>query len=397
MRNARKVVEGRRGWARCGLTVAVLLGAGCAEEASPTAAAAPSAGQDALVAVDIAAAGDAAAPDDTAPAADAAVAPDVAAAGPDASADAALEVPTTASISAGGWVMQPKEETTKCVLKRLDNAEEIYVTRIRTQLSSGSHHMIIYKSDAATEQLEAVKCTPFTETLAGGNVPLMITQVADDKLQLPAGVAFKLGVHQMIRIEMHFINYTKGAITATGDVHFDTMPKAEVHDEADLLFYGNPDFNIPKGQSYSTPWKFLSVLPGSKVFALTGHTHSLGKSVDIAFSKDGSTPAAPSLLYPADVPYSWSEPPLEVFDPPLEFKQGEGFQYRCTWLNGTGSAVGFGESANKEMCFFWAYYYPSQGYHMCINTGKYQQYTGSESTCCPEDALCDMIKSYLGK
>ena len=26
------------------------------------------------------------------------------------------------------------------------------------------------------------------------------------------------------------------------------------------------------------------------------------------------------------------------------------------------AAVGFGESANNEMCFFWAYYYPSHGF-----------------------------------
>ena len=328
------------------------------------------------------------------------------AAGDDAAAAGAVDVAADVSATApagptfvatsGGWTMQPKDEITMCVLKRLDNPTDVWVTRIRTQLSTGSHHMIIYRSDATDEQLVPQKCTPFTETLAGGNVPLMITQVPTDQLQLPAGVAFKLGPQQMMRIEMHFINYTKDVITPQGTVNFDTMDHALVHDEADLLFYGNPDFSIPKGKSYSTPWKYLDVWPGSKIFALTGHTHALGKSVDIALA-DGGTVTEPSLIYPGDLPFSWSEPPLAQFDPPLEFKDGQGFQYRCTWLNDTNANVGFGESATKEMCFFWAYYYPSKGYRMCINDGKYANYTGSETTCCPDDALCDTIKAYLGK
>ncbi len=328
------------------------------------------------------------------PPADAAVAAGVDIAG-DASPTAADSGPTFA-MTAGGWTMQPKDEVTMCVLQRLDNDSDVWVSRIRTQLSTGSHHMIIYKSDATAEQLVPTKCTPFTETLAGGNVPLMITQVPVDQLQLPQGVAFKLGAHQMMRIEMHFINYTKDPIIPESSVHFDTMAQALVHDEADLLFYGNPDFSIPKGKSYSTPWKYLDVWPGSKIFALTGHTHALGKSVDIALA-NGGTVTEPSLIYPGDVPFSWSEPPMAQFDPPLEFNAGQGFQYRCTWLNDTTATVGFGESATKEMCFFWAYYYPSKGYRMCINDGKYSNYTGSDTTYCPDDALCDTIKAFLGK
>ena len=330
---------------------------------------------------------------------DAAATADVAA-GEDATAvDTQVAPSVTFNMTASGWKMAPKNEITMCMVKRLDNETEVYLNRLRTKLSVGSHHMIVYKTDATEEQLTPFKCTPFTETLAGGNVPLMITQVPDDTLQLPKGVAFKLDAHQMIRIEMHFINFTKDTIEPMGEVNFDTMDVSAVKDTADLLFYGNPDFSIPKGQSYSTPWQFLKVLEGSKIFALTGHTHALGKNVEIAVSKDGSTPETPSLVYPGDLPYSWSEPPLEQFDPPLEFHNGEGFQYRCTWLNTTDTTVGFGESATKEMCFFWAYYYPSQGYHMCINTGKYKGMSGGmigETACCPEDALCSLIKNYLG-
>ena len=50
-------------------------------------------------------------------------------------------------------------------------------------------------------------------------------------------------------------------------------------------------------------------------------------------------------------------------------------------------AVGFGESANDEMCFFWAYYYPSVGPKVCAHTDQ----LGGLNACCPGDALCEYL------
>ena len=89
---------------------------------------------------------------------------------------------------------------------------------------------------------------------------------------------------------------------------------------------------------------------------------------------------------------------MAVYDPPLEFKAGQGFQYRCSWYNGSSKNVRFGESANQEMCFFWAYYYPSKGYRMCINPGKWKQQAPdliTDPVCCPDSPFCGIIKSYI--
>jgi hypothetical protein len=302
----------------------------------------------------------------------------------------------------GEWTMKPKQETTRCVVKRLGNTTDIWVDAIHAKLAKGSHHVIVYRSDATEEKLTPFACDPFTETLAGGNVPLMITQVPEETLQLPPGIAFQFKAGQMVRVEAHFLNYFPNDIQATADVDFHTLPTEKVKDAADLLFYGTADFYLPAGKKSQTPWHYLPMWEGTHIFAMTGHTHALGTNVEVALA-DGGTMTDPPMLYPGTAEYVWSEPPIAKFEPPLTIGKNQGFQYRCTWDNNTGKGVGFGESATKEMCFFWGYYYPAKGYRMCVNPGvQAQQYAKQygfdvgDSVCCPDDDLCDVLKLYLG-
>ena len=41
----------------------------------------------------------------------------------------------------------------------------------------------------------------------------------------------------------------------------------------------------------------------------------------------------------------------------LYIPDGGGFRFTCSWNNTSDTTVRFGESAEDEMCFFWAYYY----------------------------------------
>ena len=295
------------------------------------------------------------------------------------------------STTIGGWTMQPGQEVTKCVRKRLDNPMEAYVTAIHSKMAKGSHHLVIYRSGEETEKLEPFDCTPFVETLNGKTIPLMISQISDESLVLPDGVAFKFEPNQMVRLEVHYLNYYAEEITAQADVTFDAIHVDSVEAEADMLFYGTPDFEVPKNSTYQTPWFFLDVWAGTKVFAVTGHTHAAGTNVEVNFATGDADPGEP--VYPLDKPFYWDEAPVITYDPPLEFASGEGFRYRCTWNNTTDKTLTFGESANKEMCFFWAYYYPSKGYRMCVNPGSLYPLP---KACCPDlGALCDSISSFL--
>lgn len=319
--------------------------------------------------------------------------------------DTAIVLPTerppviaTSTTGLDGWNMNPGAEATKCVVKRLDNEDVLWVSQIRAELARGSHHMIIYKSAETVERATPFNCDPFVETLAGETFPLMITQIRNETLTFPNGVAFKFEPNQMVRLEAHFLNYFQEEIAASGTVHFDGIAADKVVAEANMLFYGAPDIDIPKGQSVTTPWYFLDVMPGTRLFALTGHTHQYGTTVDITYSSSVSDPGE-AIYPPEDEDYDWEEPPVSTFDPHLVFGQGgkSGLRYRCSWTNTSNSDVGFGESANAEMCFLWAYYYPSQGYRMCISPGGLFGGVFGDQICCggtDESPLCDYVRNW---
>lgn len=300
---------------------------------------------------------------------------------------------TTATTFAGDWVMQPGKEVTKCVVKRLTNPEVLWVSQVRTVLSKGSHHLIVYKSDETVERATPFNCEPFVETLKGQTFPLMITQIREETLTFPNGIAFKFEPNQMVRLEAHYLNYFPNDITAHADVYFDGIAASDVVAEANMLFYGNPDLKIPKGP-YSTPWRFLSVLPGTNVFAITGHTHAYGTSVEIA--KSDSVENVGETVYPGQgETFVWDEPPVTRFAPALSFDEGEGFRYRCSWNNTSAGQVEFGESANAEMCFLWAYYYPSQGYRICLSPGSIGGGVAGDEVCCPGSWVCSYVSQFL--
>jgi hypothetical protein len=291
------------------------------------------------------------------------------------------------------WTMPPGDETTKCVVVKLDNPEAVWVTAIHTSLAAGSHHMIVYKTGDADEQPDPFGCTPFAETLTGQAFPLIITQIPDESLVMPPGVAVKFEPNQTIRIEAHFLNYYPDEITAQGQVTFDTIAEEDVWREANMLFYGDIDFQIPANSEYQTDWAFLPVGDGVEVFAVTGHTHQQGTNVEVYHATsvdDDSTP-----IYPMDTPFQWDESPVVQYDPPLGFDGENGFRFRCSWNNTTDKTLDFGESASKEMCFLWAYYYPSDGYQVCAKLGSLGSSFGLENICCPGSFICDLIPGFL--
>jgi hypothetical protein len=292
--------------------------------------------------------------------------------------------------------IQPGQEGTKCIWLRLSNEEPIKVRQMHNVLSASSHHLIVYKDDMdATEQLTPVDCQPFTGALnsSGRIAPIMITQKANDALTLPDGVAYTLAAHQMIKIEMHYVNALDSAEDATAMVEFYRADESLIMHEANILFIGSPDIDIPAGGSLNLK-QFFTVpnyldLSESKIFAITGHTHHFGTDmqVRVAPSKTG---AMRSVYKPQ--PFSWSEPETTTHVPEFSVpKDGGGFEFECSYTNTGSTQVGFGESANDEMCFFWAYYYPSQGSKVCIHTEQYGGANGL-NVCCPGDSLCSQIE-----
>jgi hypothetical protein len=283
----------------------------------------------------------------------------------------------------------PGSENTQCVVKRLGNDAAIKVHEIHNQLDQGSHHLIVYRTNDTEEAPDPVDCQPFVDTLdPEKGSPLMVTQKHDETLTLPDGVAFTLDANVMVRLEMHYINAGTEPIEVAATSTFETMPEEDFENAADFLFLGNPDIDIQPNSSFSLGPTFLPLpenLAGSKFFGITGHTHQWGTNVTVEYAADENAPG--TSLY--DVPgWLWSEPATVKLDPPVELEPGAGFRFTCEYDNMSSSQVGFGESANDEMCFFWAYYYPSKGAFVCAHT---DQVAGGFDLCCPGSPFCDQV------
>ncbi len=282
-------------------------------------------------------------------------------------------------------------ENTQCVILDLGNDLPLHVGSIHNVLPEASHHFIVYRASAtATETTTPFDCTPFVDTLsADSGSPLMITQRADETLTLPPGVAYTLPAHQLMRLELHYINLTGTAVDVSPTATL--CPAATYTDEADFLFIGNPDVNVPAHSTATlgpTFYRLDSRFSGAHFFALTGHTHQLGTNVII---QTGVRAGPFTDVY--NVPsWSWQEPDVVVSDPPFVLPANGGFNFTCEWNNPTNTAVGFGESATAEMCFFWAYYYPAHAGapHVCVHT---DQIAGGFDLCCPGSPVCAMLSS----
>jgi hypothetical protein len=301
---------------------------------------------------------------------------------------------STHALSWGPLTVPASTESTQCIWVKLDNDAEIKVHQLHNVLGATSHHLIVYKDDMdTTEQATPVPCTPFAGALnATGKVfPMMITQKHDDLLVLPHHVAYTLAPHQMIKIEMHYLNAGETAAPATATINFAAADPTAIKNEANILFIGTPDIDLAANQMTSVH-EFFSPgganldLPDARFFAITGHTHKLGLSVQVN-TRDVLTNATQQVYNPAS--FLWSEPTTATFDPEFGLTPNGGFDFTCKYYNSTNKSVSFGESTEDEMCFFWAYYYPSNGAHVCIHTTQ----IGGLDLCCPEAGaqLCSFL------
>jgi hypothetical protein len=301
------------------------------------------------------------------------------------------------SLTWGPVAVAPSQESTQCVWLRLSNDAEIKVHQMHNALSASSHHLIVYRDDLdTTEQPTPVPCQPFTGALntTGRIFPIMVTQKRDEVLTLPQGVAYTLAPHQMIKIEMHYLNATDAAIQATATTDLFAAEPTAIRDEANFLFIGTPDISLAPNamtevHEFFNPSRASLNLDTAKFFAITGHTHKFGLSVEIGTAE---TPSGPVTEVYAPATFLWNEPETTMHAPPFQVPSAGGFDFTCRYYNNSSTTVGFGESANDEMCFFWAYYYPSNGSHVCVHTDRFG---AGLDLCCPEagPALCDLVTS----
>ena len=288
------------------------------------------------------------------------------------------------SIAWGPLTVPAGTDATQCVVLQLSNADEIYVHQLHV---TGAHHMIVYRDDVdQTESATPSDCTPFSGALdpSGMVAPLMVTSHHDDELTLPDGVAYRFAPHQMIRIELHYINSGDSPTQESATAEFYAVDKSTIHDEAGVMLIGTPDVALPPNATATVDQAFVPSqadpdLVDASVFAAAGFTHQYGTAVGVS----GMGQRAP--IY-APQSFEWNAPSVTTIDPPLAVAADQSFDVACSYYNSTAGAIGFGSSPADEVCFFWAYYFPATTARVCVHDAA------AGDVCCPGGApLCAQI------
>ncbi|WP_437588510.1 hypothetical protein [Sorangium sp. So ce1000] len=295
--------------------------------------------------------------------------------------------PESYSVTFDPITVQPGVESTQCVIKSLDNAEAKKISRIRNELPAGSHHLVVYRTNDVEERPEPFDCSPFTDIGdPSKGSPLMIAQKREETLEFPGGVGISIQPRQMIRLEMHYVNATSEPIEVSATTTLVAMDDDSFEHEADFLYFGNLDVHVEPRSAATLGPVFISPPDGLgdvKFFGVTGHTHRLGTNVLVTAAPGPDGPETP--VYDVER-WSWSEPATVYHDPPFQLEPGGGFNLTCTWNNPSDRSVDYGGSASDEMCFFWTYYYPSQGAYVCFQSEAF----GGVRYCCPGMSECDL-------
>jgi hypothetical protein len=134
------------------------------------------------------------------------------------------------------------------------------------------------------------------------------------------------------------------------------------------MFLGDTNINIPAMSERRLGPSFIQVpsrFDGVSYFAITGHEHQWGTDVFVEVAASEGSPGTPVYDIPV---FLWDEPETVSYnDNPFTVPDGGGFRITCDWNNRSDRPVGFGTGVEDEMCFFWAYYFPSRGALVCAN------------------------------
>jgi hypothetical protein len=255
------------------------------------------------------------------------------------------------------------QEETVCIVKPLGNTEDVLLTGFDMTLAPGSHHLIVYQTDAA-EVDTPYPCSPFTGVLVGDDVPLAIANELHVDFSFPQGVGMAVPANTMIKIEAHYINASADAIQGHGAATLHTLPMsaAGAYQQTSFLIMGTLNIDIPPNASVSTGPIFQAADEGLHMIEVSTHQHRLGTGIKAWASADQG-----DLSHPIANDPDWSNPAWSALSPQIDFNGKNGLTYQCDWTNTTDQTVTFGESALDEMCLVLGYYYPAKGVYACID------------------------------
>lgn len=271
------------------------------------------------------------------------------------------EATDSGALISRSWTIPAGSETYKCRAIQLQS--DVYITGFHPLLSPSAYEMVLTYSDTPFAGTGDYNCN------AGSGFDgraFYTAGLGSNDLELPPGVAVHLKAGQFVNLQVHVFNSTVADMTGIGGLAVQTTAATDVTDEAEMIFAGTFNINIPNDGMLHTAGPMGCEVPRDyRIVALAPHMRALGRHIRLQrFSPN--TGILETLL---DVPYTYQSqlvyplaPPVQVThrdaDPHSGVHQSDELAVVCTYVNNTDHTVTFGESSTAEECFMGIYRYP---------------------------------------
>ncbi len=164
------------------------------------------------------------------------------------------------------------------------------------------------------------------------------------KIGFPRGVGFTFQPHQILLLNLHYINGSAAPIAVDGAVNLIRAPRGSIKHHAHGFQLGTFRIDVPPGQKGSAGAEWVAPFAMNVIFMST-HSHKHTTSVDVDVMRDGVD--AGLEVETTD----YQHPVMRSFKTPLRIAAGDGFRWTCNYLNDTTRELTFGITSQDEMCF----------------------------------------------
>jgi hypothetical protein len=269
------------------------------------------------------------------------------------------------TVTSTDLMLQPGEETTKCFYFHTPNTEQAIVNRWVSDMTPGSHHMIVFAS------LDGMQPPDGTlDDCSGGNVPVPMfgTQISHEELDMPDDDGFGLPLAQVVEpntaayFQMHYLNSTDEPLPVHVQLSAYALPATTTYTRTDLFATYNADISIAPGATNVEVTATCDVFD-KKFWQMSSHSHKQSKHTEV---KDGA-----NMVFNSS---DWEHPGAKTWQAPTFYQfQGTSITWSCTYDNTGDNAnrtVTDGQSAQtNEMCMATGYYFPAVGARGCVMSG----------------------------
>jgi len=216
------------------------------------------------------------------------------------------------------------------------------------------HHWLAFASNAGSHGDVATNVLGTTigegaQLIGGWAVGGCAVEFGDDMgLQLPST--------GKIMVQWHHYNSTGAVVTDGSKVQICTLPANGRPHVGGLTWLGTENIEVPAGQKGDAFGTCENDEPEPiHIVAFWPHMHEIGVHMKSEVMKAGTS----TWTTVFDKPFQFDYQVHYNQKPNLVLMPGDVIRSTCSYMNGTGGHVSFGQSTKQEMCYQFAFSYPA--------------------------------------